>query len=69
MEAQAPLPTDVYPPLDKKGICNVQCIVGSILYYACAVDMTVLIALSMIASDQTLATEQTFKSAHNYWIT
>ncbi len=60
----------MYPPrLDKKGIRNVQRIVRSILYYACAVDMTVLMALSMIASEQMAATEQTFKNTHNYWIT
>ncbi len=58
-EAQAPLPPDSSPTLDKKGIKRVQQIVGSILYYARAVDMTVLIALSSIAMDQTKATERT----------
>jgi hypothetical protein len=33
----------------------------SILYYACAVDMTILMALSMIASEQTGATKQTLE--------
>ena len=33
--------------------------VGSILYYACAVDMTILMALSSIAVEQTKATEKT----------
>ena len=60
-EAQAPFPTDISPRLNKKGIRDVQCIVGSIFYYARPVDMTVLMALSMIASEQTVATEQTFK--------
>ncbi len=59
-EAQAPLPTDVSPCLDKNGIRNVQCIMGSILYYARTVDMTVLMALSTIASEQTVAMEQSF---------
>ncbi len=45
-EAQAPLPADTTPKLDTKGIKRVQQIVGSILYYAWAVDMTVLMALS-----------------------
>ena len=58
-EAQAPLPPDSSPKLDKKGIKRVQQIVGSILYYACAVDMTVLMALSSIAVEQTCATEKT----------
>jgi hypothetical protein len=58
-EAQRPLPPDSSPRLDKKGIRRVQQIVGSILYYARAVDMTVLMALSTLAIEQTKATEQT----------
>ncbi len=40
-----------------------QKIVGSILYYTRAVDMTVLMALSTIASEQTKGTEQTMEKA------
>ena len=58
-EAQAPLPPDDSPLLDKAGIKRVQQIVGSILYYARAVDMTVLMALSTIAAEQTKATTKT----------
>ena len=58
-KAQAPLPTDESPKLDEKGIKRIQQIVGSILYYARAIDMTVLAALSTIAIDQTKATERT----------
>ena len=58
-ESQRPLPPDASPFLDKKGIKRVQQIVGSILYYAHAVDMTVLMALSSIAIEQTKATERT----------
>ncbi len=36
-------------------------IVGSILYYACAVNMTVLMALSTIAANQTIATKWTLE--------
>ncbi len=57
-KAQAPLSPDSSPKLDAKGIKRVQQIVGSILYYACAVDMTVLMALSSIAVEQTKATEK-----------
>ena len=57
--AQRPLPPDISPLLDKKGIKRVQQIVGSILYYARAVDMTVLMALSTIAIEQTKATAKT----------
>ncbi len=58
-EVHAPLPPDSSPKLDAKGIKRVQQIVGSILYYARAVDMTVLMALSSIAVEQTKATEKT----------
>ena len=58
-EAQAPLPPDASPRLDAKGIRKVQQIVGSILYYARAVDMTILMALSSIAVEQTTATKKT----------
>jgi hypothetical protein len=56
-EAQAPLPADTTPKLDAKGIKRVQQIVGSILYYAQAVNMSVLMALSSIAMEQSKATE------------
>jgi hypothetical protein len=58
-EAQAPLPTDISPKLDAKGIKSVQQIVGSILYYARAINMTVLKALSSIAVEQTKASDKT----------
>jgi hypothetical protein len=60
-EAQRPLPPDSSPRLGKKGIKRVQQIVGSILYYARAVDMTCLMALSSIAIEQTKATERTME--------
>ena len=50
-----------HQPLDKNGIRKIQQIVSSILYYARAVDMTVLVALSSIASEQMRATEKTQK--------
>ncbi len=58
-EARAPLPNDSTPKLDKNGIKCVQKIVGSVLYYARVVDMTVLIALSSIAVKQTKTMEKT----------
>ena len=60
-KAQAPLPKDNSKPLDKNGIRQIQPIVGSILYYARAVDMTVLMTLSSVASEQMTATEKTQK--------
>jgi len=58
-KAQSLLPSDDSKPLDKKGILKIQKNVGSILYYAQAVDSTVLIGLSSIAAEQTKATEKT----------
>ena len=58
-EAQAPLPPDATPPLDAAVIKQVQKIIGSILYYARAIDMTVLMGFSSIAVEQTKATEKT----------
>ena len=60
---QAPLPINTPRPLGDKEIKVVQKIVGSNLYYARAVDMTVLMALSMIASKQTKGTERTKEKA------
>ncbi len=60
-EAQWPLPGDTSPLLDDKGEKCIEKIVGSILYYACAVDMTVLMALSTIAMSQAKPTENTMK--------
>ncbi len=60
-EAQAPLPPNASPTLDEKGIKPIQQIIGSILYYAHAVDMTVLEALSTIAINQTKATKRTME--------
>jgi hypothetical protein len=46
------------PGLDARGIKKIQKIVGSILYYERAVDMTILMALSSIVVEQTRATEK-----------
>ena len=59
LEAQRPLPSDSSPQLNKTGMKRVQRIVGSILYYAWVVDMTVLMALSTLVIKQTKATERT----------
>ncbi len=53
IKAQRLLENDTSPRLDKNGIKRVQQIVGSILYFARAVNMTVLMALSTIAIEQT----------------
>jgi hypothetical protein len=59
VDVHAPIGLDATAVLDAKGIKRVQQILGSILYYARSVDMTVLMALSSIAVEQTKATEKT----------
>jgi hypothetical protein len=55
------------PKLDEKGIKRVQKIVGSILYYAQAVNMTVLMVLSTIAVDQKKRQQkEQWRDARNY---
>ena len=63
-DAQSPLPQDISWKLNDKEIKQVQKIVGSILYYARAVDMTVLMRLSTIASEQTKGKERTLEKAY-----
>ena len=62
-EAQSPLPQDDSRKLTDKEIKQVQKIVGSILYYVRAVDMTILMVLSLIVSEQTRGTERTLEKA------
>ena len=49
------------PPLDKDEKKYIQQVVGSFLYYAHAIDMTILLALSDIASEQANPTEKSTK--------
>ncbi len=46
-------------------IKEIQCIIGSILYYARAIDITVLMALSSIAIKQTKVTPNTMKKPNS----
>ena len=54
----APAP-DERPKLPPEGILHVQQVVGSLLYYALAVDCTLLVALGDLAAVQTQSTEET----------
>ena len=56
---QAPTPTDDIPLLDKGGKKCIKNIVGSFLYYARAVNLTILMALSVIATQQLAPTVNT----------
>eukprot|EP00804_Cyclotella_cryptica_P026588 CCRYP_014016-RE/>CCRYP_014016-RE protein AED:0.30 eAED:0.32 QI:0/0/0/1/0/0/2/0/287 len=55
---------DTSPPLDAAGIKRIQGIVGSLLYYAQAVDNKLLVALSTISLQQTAATQNTAAEVH-----
>ena len=71
-EAQALLPVDISPKLSDEEIKEIQRIAGSILYHAQAVNITVLMALSSIASKQTRGTMNTMAKAKqllNYFAT
>jgi hypothetical protein len=61
--AQTPLPVDIPPKLSPKEIKEIQCVISSILYYACAVDITVLMVLSSVAIEQSNGTTNTMEKA------
>ena len=63
---QAPTPGDTSPPLDAAGKRRIQQIVGSFLYYARAVDPTILMALSAIAAQQSAPTEETLTRVNQF---
>ena len=52
MASQEPTPQNTDPLTTKKEITHIQQVVGSILYYAIAVYLTVLIAIFNIAGNQ-----------------
>ena len=59
-------PPDDSTPLDEKGKRRVQQVVGSFLYYARAVDVTILTALSEIAGQQSKPTEKTMDRVNHF---
>jgi hypothetical protein len=63
---QAPSPLDDSPLLNEAGKKRIQQIVGSFLYYARAVDLTILMALSEISSQQAAPTENTMKRVNQF---
>ena len=52
-------PADTSPLLDAKGITCLQEVIGTLLYYARAIDSTMLVALRSLASAQMKGTEAT----------
>jgi len=63
--AQDPIPADDSESLDAAGCKQIQQIVGALLYYARAVDNTILLSLSAIASEQAHPTQLTYKRCHH----
>jgi hypothetical protein len=63
---QSPSPLDKSPCLNKAQMKCIQQIVGSFLYYARAVDPTILMALSEIASQQAAPTENTMEHVNQF---
>lgn len=57
---QEPIPDDNSKPLSPQKSKNVQQIIGSLLYYARAVDPTILVALGSISQQQSAPTENTW---------
>jgi hypothetical protein len=47
------------PPFSTEGVKRIQGIIGTLLYYACAVNNKLLVTLSTLSSQQTTATEAT----------
>jgi hypothetical protein len=60
---QEPIPIDTSPLLDTTAIKRLQQIVGTLLYYARAVDSSMLVALGTIAEEQTKGTNNTEAAA------
>jgi hypothetical protein len=58
---QAPTPSDDSSLLDKVGKKCIQQIVGSFIYYARAVDPTIVMALSDLSSQQSAPTKNTMQ--------
>jgi hypothetical protein len=59
-------PVDNSKPLDKKDILQLQQITGKFLYYSQAVNPTMNVTLSTLASQQTKGTEQSKKDAAKF---
>jgi len=55
---------DMSSPLDPKGIKKLQEIIGTLLYYARAIDNTMLVALGTLAAAQTKGTRATVKACN-----
>ncbi len=62
-KAQAPLPVDISLKLSPNKNMEIQCVIRSILYCTCAVNIAVLMTLSSIAIKQSKGTANTMEKA------
>ena len=62
-------PTDTSPLLDNEGKKRDQAVVDSFLYFTCAIDNTILLALIKLSFIQVNPTETTNKKSKYNWIT
>ena len=60
--AQDPIQEDTTREASDKEILKVQQVIGSILYYSKAVNLTALMLLSTMATEQAIATEHTIET-------
>jgi hypothetical protein len=56
---------DASAPLDEKGKKRIQEVLGTLLYYARAVDPTMLVTISHLSSQQATPTDNTMKAIHH----
>jgi hypothetical protein len=56
-------PTDTSPPLTAAGITLLQQVIGTFLYYARAIDITMMVALGTLGAAQAHGTEETAKAS------
>ncbi len=63
---QAPTPSNESPLLDEAGKKRVEQIVGTFLYYARAVDPTIVMALSDLSSQQSAPTKNTMTHVNQF---
>mmetsp|Transcript_31451 Transcript_31451/g.45873 ORF Transcript_31451/g.45873 Transcript_31451/m.45873 type:complete len:130 (-) Transcript_31451:661-1050(-) len=59
---QSTPPEDTTPYLDDFGKKQIQQVIGTLLFYACTVDPTLLMAINVIAAKQTSPTEKMAKA-------
>ena len=55
----APIKDETEPKLSDKNKKFVQCVIGTLIYYACAIDKMILVVLSDLASEQSIGNKKT----------